>query len=240
MSQVVGIIGAMVEEVAAFRQLMSLTKEVMVADITFYCGEIDGVKVVLAQSGIGKVNAAMTTTLLCDHFHPVAIINTGSAGGFIGELQQVGDLVVSTHLLHHDVDVTVFGYAKGQVPGMPEVFSAEHALIELAYDTLVSLSLTAHRGTVASGDKFMSQDHHIAEARAHFPDLHAVEMEGAAIAQICHRFNVPFVVVRALSDIAGKASPMSFEQFLPLAAENAAKLIVAMLPKVNAAIAGRV
>lgn len=237
MSRCVGIIGAMAEEVAAFRQLMTVTEDVTSAGVQFYLGSIHGVDVVLAQSGIGKVNAAMTTTLMCDRFQPIAVINTGSAGGFITDLQQVGDLVVSTHVLHHDVDVTVFGYAQGQVPGMPAVFSAEHALIELAANTLSELSLTAHRGAVASGDKFMTKDHHIAETRLAFPDLHAVEMEGAAIAQVCHRFNVPFVVVRALSDIAGKASPMSFEQFLPLAAENAAKLILAMLPKVESAMA---
>lgn len=236
MSRCVGIIGAMAEEVAAFRQLMTMTEEIAVADVHFYIGSIHDVNVVLAQSGIGKVNAAMTTTLLCDRFQPIAVINTGSAGGFVSDLQKVGDIVVSTHVVHHDVDVTVFGYAQGQVPGMPELFSAEHSLIELAYNTLTELSLTAHRGMVASGDKFMTKDHHIAETRAFFPDLHAVEMEGAAIAQICHRFGVPFVVVRALSDIAGQESPMSFEQFLPLAAENAAQLILAMLPKVEASI----
>lgn len=234
----IGIIGAMAEEVTAFRNLLTLTEQKTIAGVDFFVGEINHVKVVLAQSGIGKVNAAMTTTLLCDHFSPSAVINTGSAGGFASDIQSVGDIVVSTHVLHHDVDVTVFGYEAGQVPGMPAVFAAEHTLIELAHKTLSDLSLTAHRGSVASGDKFMTKDHHIAETRASFPDLHAVEMEGAAIAQICHRFNVPFVVVRALSDIAGQESPMSFEQFLPLAAENAAKLILAMLPNVKQALEG--
>jgi adenosylhomocysteine nucleosidase len=175
----------------------------------------------------------MTTTLICQYFQPKSIINTGSAGGF-NHKQAVGDLVVSIDVLHHDVDVTAFGYTAGQVPGMPATFTAEHTLIDIAHNTLVSLALTAHRGQIGSGDKFMTKAEHIQETRATFPLCDAVEMEGAAIAQVCHRFAIPFVIVRALSDIAGQESPMSFEQFLPLAAANAAKLIVAMLPQVAA------
>ncbi|MCH9742936.1 MAG: 5'-methylthioadenosine/adenosylhomocysteine nucleosidase [Proteobacteria bacterium] len=227
----IGIIGAMAEEVAAFAQEMQDKKTHEIAGIAFHVGHIHGVKVVLAQSGIGKVNAAMTTTLMCQQFAPKAIINTGSAGGFNSK-QQVGDIIVSIDVVHHDVDVTAFGYTVGQVPGMPSTFAAAQTLIDIAHQALAELALPAHKGQVASGDKFMTHQDHIDIVRQQFPNLDAVEMEGAAIAQVCHRFETPFVIVRALSDIAGKASPMSFEQFLPLAAENAAKLIVTMLPHV--------
>jgi adenosylhomocysteine nucleosidase len=229
----IAIIGAMAEEVAAFKNELIEDKTTTIAGIEFHVGKIGDVDVVLAQSGIGKVNAAMTTTLICQYFQPKSIINTGSAGGF-NHKQAVGDLVVSIDVLHHDVDVTAFGYTAGQVPGMPATFAAEHALIDIAHNTLVSLALTAHRGQIGSGDKFMTKTEHIQETRTTFPLCDAVEMEGAAIAQVCHRFAIPFVIVRALSDIAGQESPMSFEQFLPLAAANAAKLIVAMLPQVAA------
>jgi adenosylhomocysteine nucleosidase len=229
----IAIIGAMAEEVAAFQNELSESQTSTIAGIDFHVGKIQGVNVVLAQSGIGKVNAAITTTLICQTFKPKSIINTGSAGGF-NDQQAVGDIIVSIDVLHHDVDVTAFGYAQGQVPGMPATFAAEQILIDIAHDTLLDLALTAHRGQVGSGDKFMTNPEHIHSARTAFPSCDAVEMEGAAIAQVCHRFGIPFVIVRALSDIAGQESPMSFEQFLPLAAANAAKLIVAMLPQVAA------
>lgn len=227
----IGIIGAMAEEVAAIKNHMQIDHETVIADVHFFQGHIGQAQVVLVQSGIGKVNAAVSTTLLCQLFHPTSVINTGSAGGFQSH-QNVGDLVISSEVHHHDVDVTVFGYAPGQVPSMPATFKAEQVLIDIAHHCLTELDITAHHGPVASGDKFMTKDEHISEARATFPNTHAVEMEAAAIAQVCHRFNIPFVVVRALSDIAGKASPMTFEEFLPLAAENAAQLIVKMLPQV--------
>ena len=233
----IGIIGAMAEEVAAVRDFLGNEQMTEVAGVTFYQGQIDGVPVVVAQSGIGKVNAAMSTTLLCQLFNPTSIINTGSAGGFHAH-QSVGDLIVSLEVIHHDVDVTAFGYLLGQVPGMPATFAAEQKLIDIAHDSIAEMEIKAHKGQVASGDKFMTKPHHIEQTRIDFPEVHAVEMEAAAIAQVCHRFNVPFVVVRALSDIAGTESPMSFEQFLPLAAANAAQLIRLMLPRVVAAQLG--
>jgi len=229
----IGIIGAMTEEVEAFKTAMTDVKTQQIAGIDFYLGHINNVKVVLVQSGIGKVNAALTTSLVCYEFAPRAIINTGSAGGFNGE-QEVGDIIVSVDVVHHDVDVTAFGYALGQIPGMPSSFAAAQTLVDIAHQALEKLDLKSHQGQIASGDKFMTHHDHIRIVREGFPNLDAVEMEAAAIAQVCHRFNIPFVVVRALSDIAGKESPMSFEQFLPLAAANAAKLIVEMLPQVAA------
>ncbi len=229
----IAVIGAMAEEVAAFKNELTDSQTTIIAGIEFHIGKIKGIDVVLARSGIGKVNAAMTTTLICQIFNPKSIINTGSAGGF-NDKQSVGDIIVSIDVLHHDVDVTVFGYTAGQLPGMPATFAAEQTLIDIAHDTLLTLSLTAHRGQIGSGDKFMTKQTHIEETRNAFPLCDAVEMEAAAIAQVSHCFGVPFVIVRALSDIAGQESPISFEQFLPLAAANAAKLIIAMLPQVVA------
>ena len=229
----IAVIGAMAEEVAAFKNELTDSQTTIIAGIEFHIGKIKGIDVVLARSGIGKVNAAMTTTLICQTFNPKSIINTGSAGGF-NDKQSVGDIIVSIDVLHHDVDVTVFGYTAGQLPGMPATFAAEQTLIDIAHDTLLTLSLTAHRGQIGSGDKFMTKQTHIEETRNAFPLCDAVEMEAAAIAQVSHCFGVPFVIVRALSDIAGQESPISFEQFLPLAAANAAKLIIAMLPQVVA------
>src|SRR5699024_8730016 len=154
---------------------------------------------VLVKSGIGKVNAAMTTAILMEKYQPTFVINTGSAGGF-SEALKVGDVVISDAVVHHDVDVTAFDYVHGQVPQMPATFKADQTKVQTI--------------------------------RELFPTMIACEMEAAAIAQVCYQYNVPFVVIRALSDIAGQEAPMSFQQFLEVAATNAATLIIEFVKRV--------
>ncbi|TDQ38018.1 5'-methylthioadenosine/S-adenosylhomocysteine nucleosidase [Aureibacillus halotolerans] len=220
----IGIIGAMKEEVDAIKHHMEISQEVQIADCHFYKGTIQGNTVTLCQSGIGKVNAAVSTTLLVQTFSPDMIVNTGSAGG-LNEASQVGDVVVADAVQYHDVDVTAFGYALGQVPGMPAVFSAHPGYSEQAIAIAEKTGLTARKGIVSSSDSFMGDATKVQEVKKQFPDVQAVEMEAAAIAQVCERFNVPFVMIRSLSDIAGKESNVSFEQFLETASINAAKVI---------------
>ena len=141
--------------------------------------------------------------------------------------QTFGDTLISTEVLHHDVDVTAFGYAPGQVPGLPAVFPSDPTLVALADRCLKGVPHT--KGRIGSGDIFVHDAEVIAKIRQKFPGLCAVEMEAAAIAQACHLAQTPFVVVRALSDIAGKESPMKFEEFLPLASKNSSCLVLEML-----------
>lgn len=199
-----------------------------VGGLSFHTGSLEGRPVVLLQCGIGKVNAAVGAALLIETFHPEAVLNTGSAGGLLAT-QTFGDTVVSTGVLHHDVDVTAFGYAPGQVPGLPAVFPSDPGLIALAERCLEGEGVAHAKGLVGSGDIFVHDPGVIARIRTTFPDLCAVEMEAAAIAQVCHQTRTPFVVVRALSDIAGKESPMTFDQFLPLASKNSSRLVLQML-----------
>ncbi|MBM6550524.1 5'-methylthioadenosine/S-adenosylhomocysteine nucleosidase [Marinomonas ostreistagni] len=226
---VIGLIGAMDDEVAVIKEWMTDLQHTEVAGCEFYQGKLDGVAVVLLKSGIGKVNAAVSTTLLLDNFKPSAVINIGSAGGFDPELE-VGDVIISDAVVHHDVDVTAFGYKLGQLPSMPETFVADQGLIELAQKAVTSVGqVKAKVGLVGTGDVFMCQAERVAQTRAAFPTLKAVEMEAAAVAQVCHKFAVPFVVVRSLSDVADKESPASFEEYLATAAENSSLMIRAML-----------
>ncbi len=225
----VGIIGAMEQEVALLRDRIEGLQTHRKAGFEFYTGQLAGHEVVLLRSGIGKVNAAIGTTLLLDAFAPDAVINTGSAGGFDPDLE-VGDLVIGEKVCHHDVDVTPFGYAPGQIPGLPACFLADDALIRLAEAAMAELgTLRCKRGLIASGDRFMHEPDDVARVRARFPAMLAAEMEAAAIAQACHLFGTPFVIIRALSDIAGKENAVTFEQFLDTAARHAATLILAML-----------
>lgn len=223
-----GIIGAMDEEITYLIEKMTNKKQSKIANSLFIEGEIETVDVVLLKSGIGKVNAAMTTTILLEKFQPSFVINTGSAGGFADDLS-VGDIVISKEVVHHDVDATGFGYAYGQVPQMPEKFFANEQLIDRASKAAQKLNLHSKTGLIATGDSFMDNPKKVKEVKAIFPELLAAEMEGAAIAQVCFQYNVPFVIIRALSDIAGKDSPISFEHFLEKAAKNASELMLNMI-----------
>ncbi|PVZ85714.1 5'-methylthioadenosine/S-adenosylhomocysteine nucleosidase [Serratia sp. S1B] len=224
----VGIIGAMEQEVALLREQIVNRQTIQRAGCEIYTGQINGVDVALLKSGIGKVAAALGTTLLLEHCKPDVIINTGSAGGLAPTLK-VGDIVVSEEVRYHDVDVTAFGYQPGQMPGCPEAFVANDALIALAESCIEQLDLHAVRGLICSGDAFINGAEPLAQIRAHFPTVAAVEMEAAAIAHVCHLFSTPFVVVRAISDVADQQSHISFDEFLLVAAKQSSLIVNAML-----------
>lgn len=227
--QLIGIIGAMEQEVVLLKQQMQIERTEQLGGYTFYVGNLADKQIVLVQSGIGKVAAAVATTLLISQFQPDCIINTGSAGGFDPDLN-VGDIVISTEVRHHDVDVTAFGYEMGQVPQMPAAFSAHPALVSAAVESIAALGFCKTKtGLIATGDSFMCDPERIALTRRHFPHMLAVEMEGAAIAQSCFMLNTPFVIIRSLSDIAGKESPESFEAYLAVASRNSSAMVVQLL-----------
>ncbi|CCN73185.1 5'-methylthioadenosine/S-adenosylhomocysteine nucleosidase [Vibrio nigripulchritudo] len=224
----IGIIGAMQQEVAILKEAMTNCVEENRAGCTFYTGQINGVEAVLLQSGIGKVAASVGTTLLLESYQPDVVINTGSAGGFDSSLN-LGDVVISTEVRHHDADVTAFGYEIGQMAGQPAGFAADEKLMAVAEQALSQMEEKhAVRGLICTGDAFVCSAERQSFIRKHFPSVIAVEMEAAAIAQTCHQFKVPFVVVRAISDVADKESPMSFEEFLPLAAKSSSEMVLKM------------
>ncbi|MGC9385454.1 MAG: 5'-methylthioadenosine/S-adenosylhomocysteine nucleosidase [Hydrogenovibrio sp.] len=229
----VAIIGAMEEEIALLRnQIENRTTETH-GGFEYYLGQINGLEVVLLRSGIGKVNAAIGTALLIKLYEPDCVINTGSAGGFHPDLE-VGDIVISAAVTHHDVDVTPFGYVKGQVPGHPENYTADPGLVEIAIHSIEALQEVSHmHGLIATGDRFMHLPEDVETTRSHFPEMLACEMEAAAVAQTCHAFEVPFVIIRSLSDIAGKENAVTFEQYLDKAATHSARLILEMLKELK-------
>lgn len=222
----VAIIGAMEEEVTLLRNNIENPTIETIAGCEFTSGKMDGVDVVLLRSGIGKVNAAMSTTILLQKFAPDYIINTGSAGGYNPSLN-VGDVVISSEVRHHDVDVTIFGYEYGQVPQLPAAFVATESLVKIAENSAQEIpDINFVKGLIATGDAFMNDPDRVEFVRTKFADLQAVEMEAAAIAQVAHQFGVPFVIIRSLSDIAGKESNVSFDQYLEKAAVNSATLVM--------------
>ena len=227
----IAVIGAMEQEVEQLRATLENTKTETIANSEYTTGTYKGKEVVLLKSGIGKVNAAMTTTVLLHTFKPDVVINTGSAGGYDASLE-VGAVVISDEVRHHDVDVTIFGYEMGQVPQMPAAFKADMKLMEAAREAVTELGEHQYGiGLICSGDSFMNDPVRVENVREYFPQMKAVEMEAAAVAQVCHQFDTPFVVIRALSDIAGKESNVSFDEFLPVAAKHSTAIVLKTIEK---------
>lgn len=225
----IGIIGAMEVEVVKLRDQLANRNEQKKGSFVFYTGTLNNVEIVLLQSGIGKVNAAIGAALLIDNFKPDYVINTGAAGGFPGDLK-VGDIVISEEVIHHDMDCTVFGYKIGQVPGMPASFIADEKLIALAEKSVHLLTdLQTKKACILTGDQFMNNADATNKIKTLFPTAEAVEMEGAAIAQTCYQFSIPFVVIRSISDIAGQENDIEYQEFVEIAAVNSAKMVTEMV-----------
>ncbi|HEY4578984.1 MAG TPA: 5'-methylthioadenosine/S-adenosylhomocysteine nucleosidase [Savagea sp.] len=227
----IGIIGAMEQEVEILRAAIEHPTVQTIANCEFVSGKLGAHEVILVKSGIGKVNAALSTAILLQQFAPEIVLNTGSAGGFKKGLA-VGTVVISDEVIHHDVDATVFGYAIGQVPQMPATYQSDQKLIELSKQAVNEIGQHAYEvGQIATGDSFMSDPIRVNRVKEQFPKMIAAEMEAAAIAQVCHQFGTRFVVIRALSDIAGEQSEISFDEFLPVAAKHSSAIVLNVLSK---------
>lgn len=224
----IGILGAMDQEVALLKESLEDVTTVELAHLTFYTGTLHGVEVILVKCGIGKVAAAVATTLLIQEFAPDYVVNTGSAGGFDTSLN-IGDLVIGNGVQHHDVNITHFGYELGQCVGMPTVFGCDETLIAAAEQAAAALHVKTIRGLICTGDSFIGTDEAAAALRDAFPAISASEMEGAAIAQASFMLGTPFLVIRSLSDIAGKTSTVSFNAYLETAARHSAELVMGMI-----------
>jgi len=219
-----GIIGAMDVEVATLKANLENMTVKTVAGMEFCQGKLEGLNVVIVQCGIGKVNASMCAQILCSNFGVTHIVNTGIAGSLSAELD-IGDLVVSRDVIYHDFDITYWGRAVGEVPGMGVVaFPADAIMMELAFSAAEQINAGHTRiGRVASGDQFVcskeKKERIIADTQAQ-----CTEMEGAAIAHTAFRNGVPFVILRAISDKADDSAEMDYPTFEAIAARRCAQV----------------
>ncbi|HEM3702890.1 TPA: 5'-methylthioadenosine/adenosylhomocysteine nucleosidase [Streptococcus suis] len=223
-----GIIAAMPQELKILVEQLQDKLESDVLGRTYYQGRIGQHEVVLVQSGIGKVMSAMSVAILADRFAVDAIVNTGSAGA-VADGIAIGDVVVATHLAYHDVDVTAFGYAYGQMAGQELYYPANQALLEKLTSVLAEQEMTSHQGLIVTGDSFIAGQDKITEIKNHFPAVLAVEMEGAAIAQAAVYTGKPFLVIRAMSDTAQGDANITFDEFIIQAGERSAQTLIAFL-----------
>ncbi|MGX5377169.1 5'-methylthioadenosine/adenosylhomocysteine nucleosidase [Ligilactobacillus sp. LYQ135] len=225
-----GIICAMEEEI---KELLANLKEVQgqnIGDMHYYSGKIFDNDVVLVQSGIGKVQAGITTAFLIQNFNVDCVINSGSAGG-IGEGLHVGDLVLSTGTAYHDADATAFGYKMGQLPSQPQIFPADKNLITKISQAAVENKIKIHEGLIVTGDQFVNSKDRINEIKEIFPQALCCEMEGAAVGQVAYEFNIPHLVIRAMSDTADEEASQSFDEFIIDAGKRSAKMLLTLLSK---------
>jgi adenosylhomocysteine nucleosidase len=213
---VIGIVGAMQVEIDLIKaRLTNVTHQEMLGRV-FSLGTYQGVDVVLVQSGIGKANAAATVALLIQIYAPSHIINTGVAGGI---LRAPGDVVIADCVTYYDIFAEVFGYEPGQIPGEPRLFYADALMTK----QLIALASNAYAGVIASGDRFVTSKETVAWMSE---PIQAVDMESAAVGQICAQASIPFAIVRAISDQVESAEQTSdFDAFVLEAADDAATLL---------------
>lgn len=223
-----GIIAAMPQELKILVEQLQDKVEVTVLGRTYYQGRMGQHEVVLVQSGIGKVMSAMSVAILADRFAVDVIVNTGSAGA-VADGIAIGDVVVATHLAYHDVDVTAFGYAYGQMAGQELYYPADQVLLNQLTGVLAEQEITSHLGLIVTGDSFVAGQDKIASIKEHFPEVLAVEMEGAAIAQAAVNTGKPFLVIRAMSDTAQGDANVTFDEFIIQAGERSAQTLIAFL-----------
>ena len=222
-----GIIGAMDEEVAQIKEHMDNVKVMSKAAMDFYEGTLSGKNVVVVRSGIGKVNAAMCTQILVDEYCVDAVINTGIAGSLNAQID-IGDIVLSTDTLEHDMDAVAFGYPLGQIPRMDTLsFKADDTLRALAKKVCEEVvpEVSVFEGRVVSGDQFVSDKGKKDWLVENF-DGYCTEMEGAAIAHAAYLNGIPFLIIRAISDKADDSASMDYPTFEAQAIEHSVKLLL--------------
>lgn len=224
-----GIIGAMDTEVAKLKEIMQDVKITEAASMEFYEGTLNGAKAVVVKAGVGKVNAACCTQVLIDHFPVSCVINTGIAGSLKAEIN-IGDVVLATDAVEHDMDVAALGYAPGIIPDMDaDTFLADEKLRKIAKESCkkVNPDISVYEGRVVTGDQFISSKEKKAWLTETFGGF-CTEMEGAAIAHAAYLNHIPFLIVRAISDKADDSAQMDYPTFEAKAIEHSVRLIVEM------------
>ena len=229
----IGIIGAMEDEVAQLKKNMEIEETTEVASLSFCRGKLSGREVVVVRSGIGKVNAAICTQILVDQFHVDVIINTGIAGSLDAEID-IGDIVISTDAVEHDMDASIFGDPIGQIPQMDTFsFPADESLVKLAKEVNEKANPDVHTwiGRVVSGDQFVSSGEKKEQLIRVF-DAKCTEMEGAAIAHAAYLNKISCVIIRAISDKADNSAVVDYPSFEAAAIRHSVRLIEALVSEI--------
>jgi len=228
----IGIIFPMEEEINAIKEYLTVTKETKIYELTFIEGLISDKECVIVEGGVGKVNAARTAQILIDNFKIDYLLNVGVAGG-IDESLNVGDIVIGQRLVQHDFDITAFDHKKGYIPNIGDYINADEELVNLANKVIKNTENThVKTGTIASGDIFITDQNISKEINKEFDAL-CVEMEGASIAQVAKLCNIPFLILRSISDVPNNNNKVTYEEFLEESTKIIAKVVNNLLKELN-------
>ena len=224
----------MQEEFEEIQNIMKNCDEKRIKEISFITGKIEGQNCVIVQSGIGKVNSARITQMMIDNFDIEYIMNLGSAGA-LNPMLKIGDIVIGDELVQHDFDITAFGHAKGYITGVGDRVYSDKYLIEKfenAIENLEDRDYEIKTGTIASGDVFCTEIEMKNQIYANFK-ADCVEMEGAAIAQVSYLNNIPFIVIRSISDTPNGNNAITFDEFVELASKRCARILKEVLKDIT-------
>lgn len=222
----IGIVAAMQEEFEEIENKMKDIEAMRIRDLTFLMGKIGDYECVLVQSGVGKVHAARTTQIMIDNFELESIINVGVAGS-VNDTLNIGDVVIGKYVVQHDFDITAFGHSKGYIPGVGNNIICDGQMISRfneIMENIVERKYKIKLGVVATGDIFCTDITMKDKIRANF-DADVVDMECAAIAQVAYLNNIPFAVIRSVSDTPNGENEADFEQNLDLASKRCANIL---------------
>lgn len=227
-----GIICAMPEEIKELTARLSDKQVETIGGKDYLQGKISNQQVVLVESGIGKVEAGITTEHLITDFNVDVVINSGSAGG-IGRGLHIGDVVISSETAYHDVDARAFDYVYGQLPGKRPRFKASKKWGRALETAGEQTGLNIKRGLIVSGDQFIASQDAIDQILHYFPEALSSEMEGAAVGQVATDHDVPYVVVRAMSDTGNEDAGVSFDEFIIEAGKRSANMLLQLFADLN-------
>lgn len=231
---VIGIIAAEKTEMNTIKEYMSDVKEEKVYNLVFFIGKIENKECVLVECGVGKVNSGRTTQILIDKYKVDYVINIGSAGALTSELK-IEDIVIGEKLVQHDFDITGAGnYEVGEICGIGKFFESDKKLIKLCKQTIDEFndrSFNIKLGTIATGDWFASIPEKSQKIQKEF-NADCIEMEGAAIAQVCYLDNIPFLVIRGISDTPNGNNKIDFHTYLEIASKRVAEILKNLIMKI--------
>ena len=224
----IGIITATEEEITAIKKYITSFKVNKIFDLNFINGTIGKNEVIVCESGVGKVNASRTTQLLIDNYDVDCIINIGCAGALKEQLN-IGDIVIGKYLVQHDFDITKFNHDKGYIPNVGIKIESDKNLLDMFLNNIDS---NVFVGTIATGDIFCTDKNMSLKIHNKF-NADCVEMEGAAIAQVCYLCNIPFIIIRSISDVVNGTNTIDYDKFAISSANKVAKLLNDIILKLN-------
>lgn len=227
----IGIIFAMKEELDSLLKYLKIEKEYNIFDLKFYEGMIHNNYCILTESGVGKVNSARCTQILIDNMDVDMIINIGVAGGISNKLK-VCDIVIGEKLVQHDFDITAFNHEKGYIPNVGVYIDSDTYLVNIAKECINNKKYNVVSGIIASGDIFCTESWMSKKINTKFNAL-CVEMEGASIAQVCYLSNVPFIVIRSISDVPNNNNVLTYEEFLNESSKNVSNFIYEIIKNIK-------